>query len=182
MRSAVSRSRLLLAWLLTIGAATWSTSGLDIHVATTGADDQAGTRAEPVETLVRARDLVRASGRAGKEPCTVWIDEGAYMLAEPLALDTRDSGSAEAPTVYRAVPGQTVRLIGGRSLSAAPALLAGAGIPQIITFLTAWNVFSSNRILVWELPIMGRRFIVARALMTLPVPFVLGTVLWLVGE
>jgi hypothetical protein len=35
--------------------------------------------------------------------------------------------------------------------------------------------------LVWELPIMGRRFIVARALLTLPVPFVLGAFLLLVG-
>lgn len=64
---------------------------------------------------------------------------------------------------------------------AAPALLAGAGLPQIITFLTAWNLYSSNRMLVWELPIMGRRFIVARALLTLPVPFVLGAFLLLVG-
>ena len=64
---------------------------------------------------------------------------------------------------------------------AAPALLAGAGIPQIITFLTAWNLYSSNRMLVWELPIMGRRFVVARALMTVPVPFVLGAVLVAAG-
>jgi len=64
---------------------------------------------------------------------------------------------------------------------AAPALIAGAGLPQIITFLTAWNLYSSNRMLVWELPIMGRRFLVARGLLTLPVPFVVGTVLVLVG-
>lgn len=87
------------------------------------------------------------------------------------------SGIAIAVACGFAVPGGPVIAYA----LAAPALLAGAGIPQIVTFLTAWNLFSSNRMLVWELPIMGRRFIVARALMTLPVPFVLGAVLLLVG-
>lgn len=63
----------------------------------------------------------------------------------------------------------------------ASALLAGAGIPQLITFVSAWLLFSSNRTLVWELPIMGRRFVVARVLMSLPIPLALGTVLVLVG-
>jgi hypothetical protein len=63
----------------------------------------------------------------------------------------------------------------------ASALLAGAGTPQVVTFVTAWLLFSSNRTLVWELPIMGRRFVVARVLMALPVPLLLGAMLFAAG-
>ena len=63
----------------------------------------------------------------------------------------------------------------------ASALLAGAGTPQIVTFVSAWLLFSANRTLVWELPIMGRRFVVARVIMSLPIPLALGALLVATG-
>jgi uncharacterized membrane protein YraQ (UPF0718 family) len=63
----------------------------------------------------------------------------------------------------------------------ASALLAGAGTPQMLTFITAWLLFSLNRTIVWELPIMGRRFVVARVLLSLPLPFLVGAVLVAAG-
>ena len=53
---------------------------------------------------------------------------------------------------------------------------AGAGLPALITFLSSWSVLGVNRILVWEMPVMGGRFVVARVLLSLLVPPVLGFV------
>lgn len=53
---------------------------------------------------------------------------------------------------------------------------AGAGLPALITFLSSWSVLGVNRILVWEMPVMGGRFVVARVLLSLLVPPVLGLV------
>lgn len=53
---------------------------------------------------------------------------------------------------------------------------AGAGLPALITFLTSWSVLGFNRILVWEIPMMGGRFVGARLLLSLLVPPLLGFV------
>ena len=92
--------------------------GLDVYVAPTGNDSSSGTSGQSVATLGRARDLLRNSGCLGKEPCTVWMAEGEYVLKQSFTLDSRDSGRLEAPVRYRSLEGQSARLIGGRSLKA----------------------------------------------------------------
>jgi uncharacterized membrane protein YraQ (UPF0718 family) len=57
----------------------------------------------------------------------------------------------------------------GFSLGAA-ALKAGAGTPQIVAFVTAWSLYTLNRMLVWELPFMPKAFIVRRIVVSLPIP------------
>lgn len=39
---------------------------------------------------------------------------------------------------------------------------AGAGMPQLIAFLTAWEVYALHRILIWELPLMSPGFVYRR--------------------
>lgn len=51
---------------------------------------------------------------------------------------------------------------------------AGAGLPALITFLSSWSMLGVNRILVWEIPMMGGRFVAARVLLSLLVPPALG--------
>lgn len=51
------------------------------------------------------------------------------------------------------------------------ALKAGAGLPQIVAFVTAWSLYTLNRVLVWEIPFMPMRFVVLRVLVSLPFPF-----------
>lgn len=51
-----------------------------------------------------------------------------------------------------------------------------AGLPALITFLTSWAVLGVNRILVWEIPMLGGRFVAARILLSLLVPPLLGLV------
>jgi uncharacterized membrane protein YraQ (UPF0718 family) len=67
----------------------------------------------------------------------------------------------------------------GFALGAA-ALKSGAGLPQVMAFVTGWSLYTINRVLVWEVPTMPMRFVVIRTLVSLPFPFlVAGVVAWL---
>lgn len=50
------------------------------------------------------------------------------------------------------------------------ALKSGAGLPQVMAFVTAWSLFALNRMLVWELPLTPAWFVRLRILVSLPVP------------
>jgi uncharacterized membrane protein YraQ (UPF0718 family) len=47
---------------------------------------------------------------------------------------------------------------------------AGAGLPQLVAFLTAWSVFAFHRVLVYELTMMGWRFAAVRFASSLVLP------------
>ena len=88
----------------------------DVFVAPDGDDAAPGTREEPVASLRRARDLLRArpdAERAEHGPVTVWVRGGDYLLPAGLRLTCEDSGTADAPVTWCACPGERVRLIGG---------------------------------------------------------------------
>jgi len=38
----------------------------------------------------------------------------------------------------------------------------GVGIPQLTAFLTTWEIFAIHRILAWEIPFLGHRFVYMR--------------------
>ncbi|TVS11932.1 MAG: hypothetical protein EA424_23160 [Planctomycetaceae bacterium] len=82
----------------------------ELYVSTAGDDAHDGTRARPVASLARARDLVRQWKQAGGEgSIAVNVLPGEYRVTEPLELTPQDSGSPDAPVVYRATePGQAV--------------------------------------------------------------------------
>jgi hypothetical protein len=95
-----------------------------LFVAPDGNDARNGLSAQvgadgagPFATLGRARDEIRKLKQAGSLPAggvTVELAAGVYELAQPLELRAEDSGTAEAPIVYRAAAGAAVRLVGGR--------------------------------------------------------------------
>src|SRR2546423_6772634 len=62
-------------------------------------DDRAGGRTwwQPVRSLERARDLVRALVPGMTGDITVRLFPGEYPLTQPLHLDARDSGTGGAP-------------------------------------------------------------------------------------
>jgi hypothetical protein len=106
----VSRS-----WLLIILACGLARA--DVYVSPSGSDSNAGTQAAPSSTLERARTAVRQAlmakaAQAG--PVTVWLAEGRYQVEQTFSLGREDSGTQAAPVVYRAMPGQEVRLSGAR--------------------------------------------------------------------
>ncbi|MHC4540723.1 MAG: right-handed parallel beta-helix repeat-containing protein [Planctomycetota bacterium] len=74
----------------------------DYHVSPQGSDDDGGSKQKPFATLTRARDAIREAGIAGREPANVIMADGIYLLDESFILEPQDSGSENAPVVYRA--------------------------------------------------------------------------------
>jgi uncharacterized membrane protein YraQ (UPF0718 family) len=68
----------------------------------------------------------------------------------------------------------------GFALGAA-ALKAGAGLPQVMAYVTGWSLYTINRVLVWEVPTMPMRFIVLRMLVSLPFPFIVAGIVAMIG-
>lgn len=95
-------------------------AALTLHVAPDGADANPGTRDRPFATLERARDEIRALKKAQGLPkggVAVELAGDLYERAKPLELGAEDSGTADAPIVYRARKGAKARISGGRTLS-----------------------------------------------------------------
>lgn len=98
--------------------------GLQLYVAPNG-DDQATGRGRqpghdgPFATLERARDEIRrlkASGALPHGGVAVNLGAGVYQRLTSFELTADDSGTAEAPIVYRAISGGIPRIIGGRTI------------------------------------------------------------------
>ena len=51
---------------------------------------------------------------------------------------------------------------------------SGASVPAIISFLTAWSLFTAHRIFIYEIPLIGLSFLRLRLASVLVLPFVAG--------
>lgn len=113
---------------------------MNVYVSPLGRDTWPGrfsapnrTRTDgPFGTLERARDAIRkikATAGLPKGGVTVWVRSGTYELTRTFGLDAEDSGSAQAPVVYRGYGRERVRITGGRRVTdfrpvSDPAILA----------------------------------------------------------
>jgi hypothetical protein len=99
-------------------------------VAPNGKADNSGTESEPFLTLVQARNAVRklktdsglsssglSSGGLPKGGIEINIRGGIYPVTETFLLETQDSGTADAPIVYRAFPNEKPVFSGGVTVS-----------------------------------------------------------------
>jgi len=87
----------------------------EIHVAPDGDDANPGTAAEPVATLVGARDAARETITKGlKEDLHVIVHGGTYRLTEPLVLGPQDGGTVKHDVIWRAAEGTSPVISGGR--------------------------------------------------------------------
>jgi hypothetical protein len=77
--------------------------------------------------------------------------------------------------------GVAIATIGGAATSGGPvvgfsiaaaALKAGGGAPQIIAYVVAWSLFSIQRLIGWEIPLMPARVVWLRAAVSVPLPFI----------
>jgi uncharacterized protein len=71
---------------------------------------------------------------------------------------------------------------GGMVCFAIAASLAkeGAALSSLIAFVTAWSVFAPHRILIFEQPLLGARFVFIRLLSVAAIPFAAGAIALLV--
>jgi uncharacterized membrane protein YraQ (UPF0718 family) len=51
---------------------------------------------------------------------------------------------------------------------------AGAPMSVLVTYVTSWSLFGFQRVIAWELPFMGSRFVLARVVPTLALPILAG--------
>jgi hypothetical protein len=86
----------------------------DFYVSPQGSDRNSGSRQKPFATLERARDAARATKH--DSTITIWLKGGTYTRSSTFTLSAEDSGTASAPVVYRAVPGETARISGGKAI------------------------------------------------------------------
>lgn len=91
------------------------------HVAPDGNDAGDGSENKPFGSLDKARDAVRAlrkahGGSLPKGGVRILIAGGAFRIEQTFKLAAEDSGTAAAPVVYRAKPGQTPVFGGGRPI------------------------------------------------------------------
>lgn len=81
-----------------------------IHVSAAAAPGGDGTQALPFQNLVEARDAAR---RVKDRPITVLVGGGHYVFRNGLTFTSLDSGAPDRRVVYRAAPGEKVRISSG---------------------------------------------------------------------
>jgi len=88
----------------------------EIYVSLTGSDQNDGTLESPLLTAKGARDRIRElknKGLLGEKGAVIYFREGIYQFTESLKLTKEDSGTKDAPIVYKAYNDETVKFIGG---------------------------------------------------------------------
>jgi len=109
------RKKLIKVLLLCMVSAHWSSGEeVTLFVSPKGSDAHPGTKTQPFKTLEAARDVMRKADRAEKG--VVWLRAGVYERDKPFRLTSEDSGSPSKPVVYRAWPGEEVRIVGGKRI------------------------------------------------------------------
>ena len=102
-----------------------SSEQVTFYVATDGDDAWSGTLEAPnaakndgpFAAPARARDAIRQlkkENRLPKDGVGVVVRGGTYSIEQPLEFTIGDSGTKDAPISYRAAPGKSVRLLGGK--------------------------------------------------------------------
>ncbi len=82
-----------------------------IYVATDGEDSNSGAMSSPVQTIQRAKELVKQQGAK-----VVYFREGDYFMDRAVSFDSDDSGAKGSPITYCAYPGERVRFTGSKAL------------------------------------------------------------------
>lgn len=59
---------------------------------------------------------------------------------------------------------------------------AGADVGVLVAYLTSWATLGFNRILIWELPLLGADFVALRVVASLPLPLLAGLIARAIAE
>ncbi len=108
----------------TTAAAASTSAGSDNHRGATvfvspwGDDHDSGANpGHSVRTLQRAQQVVRSLDSAMSGDIRVELADGTYSMAQPLALDSRDSGTNGHTVIWTAAPGAHPVISGGTRVS-----------------------------------------------------------------
>ena len=108
--------------LLLLASGTSMAEAMTIHVSAAAAVGGDGSAGKPFQSLTEARDAIRSRRKSGlvkkSETVEVLVGAGVYPLQASFELTAADSGSADAPVVYRAEQGGEAKMLGGVALKA----------------------------------------------------------------
>lgn len=106
----------LFSWLL-LAAGPAIAETVTFHVSPAGNDTNAGSLEKPFQTLVKARDAVRALPKGAGRDVAIILRGGVHTLSAPFILTATDSGRRDHPVVFKNHPGETPILSGGRRVT-----------------------------------------------------------------
>jgi tetratricopeptide (TPR) repeat protein len=100
----------------------WPTPAVTLFVSPKGSDTNPGTKDKPFATLERARDEIRTLKIRNQKseirnPISVFIRGGEYVVKQTFKLTADDSGTEQAPIVYAAFGKEIPRFTGGARVS-----------------------------------------------------------------
>jgi hypothetical protein len=129
----------MLTAIATLVASTCAYANSDVHVAVSARADGDGSKQSPFQSLMQARDGIRAARRSGSlkigEAVTVHVGPGGYRLESTFKLTVEDSGTADAPVIYRAQRPGASSIHGGISLK--PSEFRLASDPGVLSRIDA---------------------------------------------
>ncbi|MEI7733139.1 MAG: right-handed parallel beta-helix repeat-containing protein [Verrucomicrobiota bacterium] len=107
--------------VLTLGMVSCAFADFNVYVATDAPVGGNGGVGAPYQTLLQARDGIRAARKAGTlkagEAATVQVGAGVYRFDTTFELRAEDGGTADAPVTYRAQAHGKVHFHGGVTLA-----------------------------------------------------------------
>lgn len=103
--------------LSALSLATSLVSAVDFYVSHSGSDANNGTLEAPFQSLHQAQSAVRNElGQNPNDNITVYVDDGEYILSEPLNFTSADSGSSDHQVLWTA-SGSNAVISGGTRIT-----------------------------------------------------------------
>ena len=128
-----------------------------IYVSPSGNDSSSGTISQPVKTLNRARNIVRANNQNMVDDITVFLRGGLYQLSSQFTLTPDDSGTNGHKVIYKNYPNEKPIISGGKTVGNWTA--EGA----------LWKSYIGPNLVIRQLYVNGEREIRARSEQPLPI-------------
>lgn len=91
-----------------------------LYVAPNGNDDAEGTIDAPLASMEGAKMKIREiknAGTLGKKGAVIYFREGSYSITKGVRFTGEDSGTADAPIVYRSYPGEKATFVAGAAMN-----------------------------------------------------------------
>ncbi|MEZ5104962.1 MAG: right-handed parallel beta-helix repeat-containing protein [Draconibacterium sp.] len=109
---------LYMIFLISVVLSCSTQNNIEFFVSPDGNDTNPGTQSEPFKSIEKAQEVSRKqkSETPGKS-IIVNINEGQYYLEKPIVFTEADSGTENAPVIYRAAEGEKPVFTGSREIS-----------------------------------------------------------------
>jgi uncharacterized membrane protein YraQ (UPF0718 family) len=136
---------------------------------------------DPSLPLVGARNGFKMLGFILPRLIPALILAGLFQVLIPQEVVSRHFGREGGLKAIVIATGAGMLTPGGPMVSV-PFMVAlahsGAALPALVAYMTSWSLFGVQRIIAWEAPLMGWKFVWVRVLPSLAFPVVAG---WLVA-